>query len=161
MNIKRLFFSFYGRINRGTYWTIVAVALIVTIVIFPFFHAGGIYFFGQMKTLMQILSFLNLLVMVASIVSIVAACVKRLHDLNQTGAWSLLLFVTIVANALGVGGPIAWTPVLVVLSVGMIPGTKGPNRFGLCPEGWMKIGAAVPLEDTEDEERSAEQEAER
>lgn len=42
---------------------------------------------------------------------------RRLHDVDRTGWWSLLLFVPIVH-------------ILTILGLSVWPGTKGPNRFG-------------------------------
>ena len=49
----------------------------------------------------------------------IAVSAKRLHDFNFSAWWLLV-------NLTGIG-------VLVMLVVGVLPGTRGPNRFGIDP----------------------------
>ena len=49
----------------------------------------------------------------------IAVSAKRLHDFNFSGWWLLV-------NLTGIG-------LLVMLVVGLMPGTRGPNRFGVDP----------------------------
>lgn len=49
----------------------------------------------------------------------IAVSAKRLHDFNFSGWWLLV-------NLTGIG-------LLVMLVVGLLPGTRGPNRFGVDP----------------------------
>ncbi len=49
----------------------------------------------------------------------IAVSAKRLHDFNFSGWWLLV-------NLTGIG-------LLVMLVVGLLPGTRGPNRFGADP----------------------------
>ena len=49
-----------------------------------------------------------------------AVATKRLHDLDRSGLWILLVFVPIVN-------------VLQLIYLGVMDGTKGKNRFGLEP----------------------------
>jgi uncharacterized membrane protein YhaH (DUF805 family) len=51
--------------------------------------------------------------------SVLSACVRRLHDLDFSGWWALLLLI------------FTFLPGLVVL--GCIPGDTGENRFGSAP----------------------------
>lgn len=53
----------------------------------------------------------------------VALAVKRWHDRNKTGWWTLIGFIPLI-------GPV-WT----FLECGCLPGTRGPNRFGASPYG--------------------------
>ena len=58
-----------------------------------------------------------------------AICVKRLHDLNLSGWWMLSVFaISFVSNVIHVS-----VSIIVLLLVGvlsLIPGSRGPNRFG-------------------------------
>ena len=46
--------------------------------------------------------------------------IGRLHDFNRSGWWYLLLFIPIFGA-------------LVAIVVGLMPGTKGPNKYGPDP----------------------------
>ena len=47
--------------------------------------------------------------------------VKRQHDFNFSGWWALIHFVP------GIGS------LLLIIADGSLPGTRGPNRFGVDP----------------------------
>jgi uncharacterized membrane protein YhaH (DUF805 family) len=64
-----------------------------------------------------------LLVVLALFLPTLAILIRRLHDLNLSGWWSLLEFIPIV-NSVGIIWLLAWCS---------LRGTVGPNRFGADP----------------------------
>ena len=56
--------------------------------------------------------------------------VRRLHDINHSGWWWLLVFIPIIG----------WIILIVFLAS---PGTPGPNRYGPSPYGCASQGAGA------------------
>lgn len=99
-------FGFSGRLGVVSYWLIFALQIAALI---------GIGFAREADApLLRVLSFLLYIPLVWSAFAIV---VKRLHDFNFSGAWALML-------------PIPYVGFLMALAVGVVPGTRGANRFG-------------------------------
>jgi len=61
---------------------------------------------------------------IIGLIGMVAAFVKRLHDLGLPGGWVVLIF-----------GLPAIGPLLALLLLGGLPGAPGSNRFGPRPPG--------------------------
>lgn len=109
-----LFFGFSGRASRAAY--ALAGLLLYMARVFPIYRivqAGGdesveAYWGGMF-----------LLVIGVTLISHIALSVKRLHDMNQSGWWSLLMLVG---------------DFLFYLVLCFIPGTNGPNRYGSRPD---------------------------
>jgi uncharacterized membrane protein YhaH (DUF805 family) len=108
-------FSFYGRIRRRKFWDV-----IVSLLIFGFvleltalqnlgpFVAGG--------AAAGVIG-LGLVIFIPVIWCIFATNVKRWHDLNMSGWMVLTLFIPYVN-------------LLVLLYLGIAPGTIGTNKYG-------------------------------
>ena len=86
--------------------------------------------------------------------------IRRLHDMNRSGWWSLIQVpMNIVSpeakyrpNEPGLMGAIVVTACIVMviyaLALIFVPGTKGDNRFGLPPppnSGWVIAGVIVGI----------------
>ncbi|MBR0693031.1 DUF805 domain-containing protein [Bradyrhizobium lablabi] len=73
-----------------------------------------------------------LLAVLITLWPLVAVLVKRLHDLNVSGWWLLLVLAApAVADAIHIK---IWFPYLLLLAVlGFLPGRSGDNRFGRDP----------------------------
>ena len=130
MSIWKLLFSFKGRINRRTYWYVFIVDLICFVIfvwmwIIPEYKY--VIFFGRFGgwgfyRLFMIFRLLTLLVgMPISIWSGHATMVKRLHDRDRSGWWTLMSFVP------GVG------PFWLFIECGFRKGTNGLNSYGSDP----------------------------
>ncbi|WP_175970069.1 DUF805 domain-containing protein [Burkholderia sp. BCC0322] len=115
MNLKWLLFSFQGRIGRLPWW----IYALASTVLSAIFDAGSR---GAPEEDLPVLA-MPVLVAIAVIAvwSSIAVGVKRLHDIDKSGWWMLLLFVPIV-------GALA----LFVMN-GFIAGTPHANRFGEPP----------------------------
>lgn len=112
--------EFRGRIRRTEWWlTQLALwgvfAVSVVAIALSHGHDGD----GTADDIMA----LGIVSLAALVVLLqLAAGVKRLHDLGQTGWLILMLFVPAVG----------WLIAIIVL--GCLPGTPGDNRFGAPPE---------------------------
>jgi len=108
----RNYVNFSGRAFRSEYWYWVLFTLILAIVtgildaaVFPDSEAGG----GPLSTVSSIV------ILLPSI----AVGVRRLHDIDRTGWWYLIVF-TIIG-------------IFVLIYWACQPGTPGANRFGPDP----------------------------
>lgn len=99
------YFDFSERASRAEYWWF-AIFLVVLEFICFFLGAGGLI-------ALLAISF-------ASIIPGWAVFVRRLHDTNRSGWWWLAGFIPLV------GG-------LLLLVLTLLPGTEGPNNYGLRP----------------------------
>jgi uncharacterized membrane protein YhaH (DUF805 family) len=109
-SVIRNYVTFSGRAPRSEYWYWVLFALIASAALRTldaaiFFDAET----GPLQTVFGILTFLPGL----------AVAVRRLHDIDRSGWWVLIVF-TIV----GIIPLIYWA---------CLKGTDGPNRFGADP----------------------------
>lgn len=140
---KALLFSFRGRINRGKYWLVVLINLIVGMggsvlsAVFdgtPIDGAGGP---GLVSSVILVA------MSIFSLWTSLAAAVKRLHDREKSGWWMLLfgaLPLILSAIAVAVLG-VALVLLLVAFAIyiwgfveiGCLKGTTGPNKYGPDP----------------------------
>ncbi|NTX22464.1 DUF805 domain-containing protein [Burkholderia cepacia] len=112
MNLKWFLFSFEGRIGRLPWWIYALVSALLSV----FFDADS---HRSPDDDLPLLAMLVLIVVaVVAAWSSIAVGVKRLHDIDKSGWWMLLVFVPIV-------GALA----LFVMN-GFIAGTPHANRFG-------------------------------
>ena len=137
MDIKSLFLSAKGRIGRKTYWLSalgLAVANMVLqgaawAVVNPDLDDGHLRFSVETAgTLMLAALFIAMLVLSVSGLLI---SIKRCHDRDRSG-WFLF------ASLIPIVGPI-W----VLVELGFLRGTTGPNRFGPDTQGGL-LPAAFP-----------------
>lgn len=135
MDIKTLLLTAAGRIGRKTYWMSVlglAVANLVLqgigwLVANPTSDGDRLAFsVGTLGTIMLLGLFVVMLVLAISGLLI---SIKRCHDRDRSG-WFVL------ASLIPVVGPI-W----VLIELGFLRGTAGPNRFGPDPTGGSYLGA--------------------
>ena len=108
-----LFFSFEGRINRAKFWLGIVVLWAVVWVLALIAAATDSGF------LWWLISIVGLLLIWPSL----ALSIKRWHDRNKSGWWVLIGLVPII------GG------IWALIETGFLPGTVGPNEYGLDPLG--------------------------
>jgi uncharacterized membrane protein YhaH (DUF805 family) len=106
----RNYANFSGRAVRSEYWF---WYLFVAIVLIVFGAINGSLYPGPLE--MGPFSYVTTAVVLALILPSLAVSVRRLHDIDRTGWW-----VLIVATAIGT---------LVLIYWACLPGTSGPNRF--------------------------------
>ena len=124
MNWQWLFASFEGRINRAKFWigslVLWVLWILVNVVLSTVFgvqFAGGEIFpvMGPVAWLVWVI------IAIALTYATLAVWAKRWHDRDKSGWWSLIAFVPIVGA------------IWILVELGCLPGTEGPNRFGPDP----------------------------
>lgn len=118
MDWKYLLTSFEGRINRGKFWAgigvLVALGILANIIdLMLSIRIGGD----------QGIGILGLIVSLVSIYLALALYAKRWHDRDKSGWWSLIVIVPIIGA------------IWILVELGILEGTRGPNRFGPDPLG--------------------------
>lgn len=119
MTFTQKLFSFQGRLRRRDYWLLSFLMIGVMIVVFILGAVMGIDVSRDSgeAALLQLVA--TLVVLWPSL----AVGVKRCHDRNQSGWWLLIEFIPIVGGL--------WA----LVNLGILDGTRGPNRFGRSPKG--------------------------
>lgn len=114
MDWKYLLTSFEGRINRAKFWAGVGVLIAASIVLNLIDRMLGLQFgqgFGVLGTIFALISIYLALALYA----------KRWHDRDKSGWWSLIALVPIIGA------------VWLLVELGILEGTRGPNKFGQDP----------------------------
>lgn len=158
MDIQTIIFSFEGRIGRRTYWlTIVPVTIAVhamaaaPLVLFESIIGSESQ---EMPVSFLIAGFAAQLVWLAGLWPMLAVASKRSHDRNKRGwwlvVWWLLPFCLFFGgfghdflddpNTVRSAGNFSTGSIMMfaslpialwgIVELGILPGTKGPNRFG-------------------------------
>ena len=124
-----LFFSFEGRIDRGVWWGVAFATLFLEL------GLRGLAADDESVGWPSLLAFALQ----------IAPSAKRLHDRNKSGHWLWLYLgmpqvLVILAISAGSSGPAALIlmallaiAIWVVVDLGLLPGTRGENRFGPDP----------------------------
>jgi uncharacterized membrane protein YhaH (DUF805 family) len=124
MNWQWLFASFEGRINRAKFWigslVLWVLWILVNVVLSTIF--GMRYVEGEIFPVMGPVAWLVwVIISVALTYASLAVWAKRWHDRDKSGWWSLIALVPIVGA------------IWILVELGCLPGTEGPNRFGPDP----------------------------
>jgi uncharacterized membrane protein YhaH (DUF805 family) len=151
MKLQKILFSFEGRIGRRTYW-LATLALIVAVLVLTF----SPFLLDSEAAAVLMLALTSQLVWLLSLWPMLAVGAKRLHDRDKNGWWLLVFWLLPAALVVG-GFSIALfddprtgrsgdfsTGLILVLAslppalwgiveLGILPGTKGPNRYGADP----------------------------
>jgi uncharacterized membrane protein YhaH (DUF805 family) len=120
MWLRKLLFSFDGRVGRAPYWLVLLAVLFIDSVAFG--AVGGFEVLdGDTMAVERKGRFWALLVVLPSLWIGLVVTVKRWHDRNKSGRWVLVNLVPVVGWL--------WT----LVECGFLRGTTGPNRFGQDP----------------------------
>ncbi|MEA1071423.1 DUF805 domain-containing protein [Sphingomonas sp. LY160] len=138
--------TFSGRAPRAEYWWFYLLSIILYLVATVIDSLLGLSIIGPYGPV-------TLLVAVGLLIPYLAATVRRLHDRDHTGWWVLVPFlpyavvIALVGQAGGdltsstsVGAVGILTLVAGIAGIALfiflvLPGTKGPNRYGEDPYG--------------------------
>ena len=122
MIVWKIFFSFQGRISRGTYWWAIVVRTVVSCIWAlvlvatiepPYLSATSLFAF--------VTGLFALMLFMLTCYCGYPIAVKRWHDRNKSGWWILIAWIPIIGTF--------WA----IIECGFVKGTEGPNRFGLNP----------------------------
>ena len=120
MDITYLLFSFQGRIRRLHYWlTAIGAAVVVGIIGSVLLGMSGLAT-GHMN---PIIALPLIVIYVIDIWIGLALGVKRCHDRDKSGWFLLIGLIPIIG------------PIWLLVELGFLDGTPGPNKFGASPKG--------------------------
>lgn len=147
--------QFSGRAPRAEYWWFYLGYIILAIVL------------NVLTSVSEIFGLLGI-VYLALIIPMIAVGVRRLHDIDRTGWWLLapvlpyaigfaMMFPAILSGAADPANPfnmtglglasifllIGFAMAVAVFIFSLLPGTKGPNRYGPDPYGEQENLEAV------------------
>ena len=108
--VLKNYVGFSGRARRKEYWMFTLINAIVGAIINVIQLILGLEF-----------PFLSLIYLAATIIPVIALCVRRLHDTDRSGAWALLYLVPIIG----------W---LVLFVFACLEGNSGSHRYGNDPK---------------------------
>ncbi len=129
MDIVHLLFSFQGRIRRLHYWlAAIGVGVVVGVIISVLSPMSGL---AQGTPNPIFMALFGLLYIVDIYISL-ALGAKRCHDRDKS-AWFLAIGLIPLIGAI-------W----LLVELGFLDGTQGPNRFGPSPKGIGESVAAAP-----------------
>jgi len=126
MTNLKILFGFRGRIRRLQWWigSICVFGIVLAMILIASMLVMAAY--GDLRRLPPVGNFvfgtMLLAIYVGLLWSQLALGVKRLHDRESSGWWLLIGFI-----------PIGWIVLLVML--GFLDGTQGPNKYGRSPKG--------------------------
>lgn len=119
----KLFFNRYtdfkGRSSRAEYWWVYLFNFLVMIVPYLILFTVGMGSDGLNIIGMLMAGIIGLYVL-ATIIPGLAIAFRRMHDRNMTAWWLLLGLIPYIGS-------------IVLLVIFVLPGTKGPNKFGVDP----------------------------
>jgi uncharacterized membrane protein YhaH (DUF805 family) len=151
MKLRKILFSFEGRIGRGTYWLAILAVIVAVLVV-----TVAPFLLDSEAAAVLMLALTSQFIWLLSLWPMLAVGAKRLHDRNKNGWWLLVFWLLPFALFCG-GFSIVFfddprtgrsgdfsTGLIVVLAslppalwgiveLGILPGTKGPNLYGPDP----------------------------
>jgi uncharacterized membrane protein YhaH (DUF805 family) len=107
MRISQIYLSFKGRLSLKKYWLYWMIPLIMLELLLMAFKLEGPQFTWIWRVT-------NTLIIWPAI----ATTVKRLHDMNKSGWWTLVHLVPFLGS------------IILTFILSFIPGSKGQNQFG-------------------------------
>jgi uncharacterized membrane protein YhaH (DUF805 family) len=117
MDWKKFLFSFEGRISRKAYWIYFVVSLLLGIGLqVAAIGTGG--FSMDPNAAPPSIPIWFWLVQIPLLWIGLAVMAKRWHDQDRSGWWTLLILIPFLGF------------LIVIIMLGFIGGTPGPNRFG-------------------------------
>ncbi|OBQ58489.1 DUF805 domain-containing protein [Mesorhizobium erdmanii] len=133
-----LLFGFSGRIGRGRWWLAqFAVLILLVVTVAALVHVKGASTGHRLRAFPSDNPSANLVLLIGAALSLwvnFAATIKRYHDLDKSGRWSLLLFLPYIGGL--------W----VLVECGFFSGSDGNNDYGPPPgaeESRSDLGAHI------------------
>jgi uncharacterized membrane protein YhaH (DUF805 family) len=132
-----LFLSLNGRIDRQLYWLSYALLMVGVVAIHRLMESLSVYLLRPPGRSWDQIE-LSIALMLPTLAAVVLAMwpltvtfTKRLHDLNLSAWWVLIL------PAAGLGSKMLnidnYAGFIIIALIGATPGTRGGNRFGPDP----------------------------
>ncbi|MDP8997367.1 MAG: DUF805 domain-containing protein [Pseudomonadota bacterium] len=135
MDWKNLYLSMEGRTNRQPFWLGIVVLVIVTWILeFILFTAFGVSLIPSMdpnadpaaaaaaaSAMMGKMAVPLIILALLILWPNLCLYAKRWHDRDKSGWWTLIMFVPLIGS------------IWLLVELGFLRGTPGPNRFGPDP----------------------------
>jgi len=126
----RRYFEFSGRSRRKEYWMFTLFGILVNVALTIVFgrttYTAMGWYAGVNTQLNGVGDALSGLFGLINFIPGIAVMVRRLHDIDRTGWWALLIFVPILG----------WFALLVFMC---LDGTRGPNSYGSDPKNPYEV----------------------
>jgi uncharacterized membrane protein YhaH (DUF805 family) len=123
MNIMYLLTSYQGRIRRLHFWLGLIGAGVVFGVIYGIITSMSMSAIANGGSPNPILMILGFIVDLVWLYVALAIYVKRAHDRDKTGWFVAIILIPIIGA------------IWLLIDLGFLDGTQGPNRFGPSPKG--------------------------
>lgn len=133
MTVLSFFFSARGRIGRSQYWLGMA-------------GVAGTFGVAMALAFLTPIAYAAAPLIVAAIVALYILAIKRLHDRNKSGWWTLVFLwapgvLDRISNKVAEESALWWMLVLIacalslwgLIELGFLRGAKGDNRYGPDP----------------------------
>ncbi len=114
LKVLKNYVGFSGRARRKEYWMFVLFSIIVSLVLGLIDGVLGTATWNQIGLLGGIYT-------LAVLTPSIAVGVRRLHDIDKSGWWMLIVFIPLIGA-------------IVLLVWAVMEGTRGSNRFGSDPK---------------------------
>lgn len=122
------YIDFNGRASRSEYWWFMLVTVVLSfipvivwilrlVLLLP--SRSEYWWFMPVTVVLAFIPVIGWILGLMLLLPSLAVQVRRLHDLNRSAGWLLLLVP-----------PIAFIGVWILLIMSIFPGTRGPNRYG-------------------------------
>jgi uncharacterized membrane protein YhaH (DUF805 family) len=113
MDFKRFYLSADGRVNRKQWWLWLVLPVIVISIVLAFVDMATGHFdpetgIGPLSAIFALLA----------LIPSIFVYIKRFHDRDKSGWWVLIGLIPIIG------------PIWLLVELGFLKGTAGPNRFG-------------------------------
>lgn len=113
MDYKQFYLSANGRVNRKQWWLKLVLPIVVISIILSFIDMAT----GRFDPETGVGLFSSIFALIALIPSIIVY-IKRFHDRDKSGWWILIGLIPIIGA------------IWLLIELGFLAGTPGPNRFG-------------------------------
>jgi uncharacterized membrane protein YhaH (DUF805 family) len=113
MDFKQFYLSPEGRVNRKQWWLWLVLPLTVIGILLVFVDMAT----GRYNPEMGIGLFSGIFALL-SLIPAVIVYIKRFHDRDKSGWWVLIGLIPLIG------------PLWLLIELGFLKGTDGPNRFG-------------------------------
>ena len=113
MDFKKFYLSPEGRVNRKQFWLWLVLPLTAIEILLALVDVKT----GNYNPELSVVLFSGIFALVALIPAIIVY-IKRFHDRDKSGWWVLIGLIPIIGS------------IWLLVELGFLKGTPGPNRFG-------------------------------
>ncbi len=123
LKVLKQYADFNGRARRKEYWMFVLFNILISMGLMLFVGIGAA---SESTTMVVIFYSLYALYSLAVLLPTIAVTVRRLHDINKSGAYFFIVFIPLIGGI--------WLLVLMATE-----GTQGENQYGPDPKSEIEL----------------------